>query len=521
MTEARKLAISLIIVVVALAGVGTWLVLGMRQAGGLETAIEQKGRDLIGLREKVASVPELRQERLKLGSEVEEYETILPSERQLNELIDSLSIFREKAGLEIRQFTPVREKADAKDVSTYKRVSYELDLTGEYFNFVRFLNLLETDKRFLQVDAFSVKQKDENSLSNEITLRVSTFVYDPKAKPAVKSTRTKPAAGKKAAGAKKAPEVPFEVQKELAARFVYASDTTTRDPFSNPLTRRVSVATVATPRDTSPEKLMSPEQERASADEVEKKLAAVESLLAEDKLDDAEKLVGETAFVRQQTFRDADAAQRALKLALDWQRLDIMVRTAKGDKVYRVVEEIYEKMTAAFDAGEYDEVIALRATLDVALGKEFVVKKATDAKKPARGKAPATEAKTPAPGTPAPGTPEAGAERDPIHERLMEVVKACDALVTRAGIRKEFAAANIKIQGTFWSGKGDERKAAAIINGQTVAEGDALKGVAKTAKSPKGVVVKSDAEIVVKRIVRDKIVFAYKDELIERSQYTE
>jgi hypothetical protein len=100
-------------------------------------------------------------------------------------------------------------------------------------------------------------------------------------------------------------------------------------------------------------------------------------------------------------------------------------------------------------------------------------------------------------------------------------VKACDALVTRATVRKEFAAANIRIQGTFWSGKGDERKAAAIINGQTVAEGDALKGVAKTARSSKGGADKSDAEIVVKRIDRDKVVFAYKDELIERSQYTE
>ena len=164
MTEARKLVISVIVMLVALAGVGTWLTLGWRQSGALQKSIADKGRELATLREKMAAVPELRQERQRLAGELDEYETILPNDREFAKILDTLSEYLKKAGVEMRQFTPVREKDDKKSTASYKRVSYELDVTGDYFSFIRFLNLLENHNRFIQVDAFTVKQKEEGSL---------------------------------------------------------------------------------------------------------------------------------------------------------------------------------------------------------------------------------------------------------------------------------------------------------------------------------------------------------------------
>ena len=484
MTEVRKLAVSIVVVVVALAGVGTWVMLGLNRGDDIRVTIEQKRQQLSALREKIAAVPSLRQERQKIGDELAEYETILPNESELNKIFETLGDFQKRAGVEIRSVTPqqVMRQDPGAPTTSYKQVAYDLSLAGDYFSFVRFLNLLETHNRFIQVESFGVRQHDESNLVDEITIRLSTFVYDPAAKPVVK-----PRPGAHAAAV---PAVIFDLKKEFASRFVYAGNTSVRDPFSNPLTRRVAATGTPGVR-VAPNRLMSGEEERADVENVQKKLVDAEALISQDKLEEAAKLVIECDYVRTQLYRDTDAAQRAVALSREWQRLDVKVRQAKGEKLYRIVEDLYGNMKRAFEAEDYDRVFKLRATVDERVGP--VLKK---------------------PDVAAPQSPKPEVAPDGLESRLAELVKACAALAQRASIRREAAGIAIQIQGTFWSGRGDARKAAAIINGQTLVVGDILKpdGAGKSTADPA-------AEIVVRSIGREKVVFGYKGELIERSQF--
>ncbi len=483
MTESRKLAVSIVIVVLALAGAGAWVWLGLSKADDLQMAILQKNQQLTSLNERIADVPRLRQDGQKIGAELAEYEIILPNESELSKFLETLSDFEKKAGVDIRTVTPqqVMRQDPSAPTTSYKQVAYDLSLAGDYFSFVRFLNLLETHNRFIQVESFSVRQREESNLVDEITLRVTTFVYDPAANPVVK-----PRPG---ARAPVVPTVIFDVKKELDRRFVYAGNTSLRDPFANPLTKRVA-SSKDPGRGRAFDHVLSPKEEQDLVDDVAKKLIEADGLVAQDKLDEAAKLVVDCDFIRVQSFRDADASQRAKNLTREWQRLDLKVRQAKGEKLCRIAEDYYAKMIRAFETDDYERVFKLRGNLEEMTSP--VLKK------------PAVSPNE---------TPKPEDAPDAMQQRLAELVKASDALVKRARVRKELAGIAITIQGTFWSGREGSRKAAAIVNGQMVVEGDILKS--DGGKSP-GV---AGAEIVVKSIAREKVVFAYKGELIERAQF--
>ncbi len=182
MSEGRKLLISVLVVVVTLGGIVAWLVVGMKTSRRLDVSVKQKAQQLTDLQEKVAAIPTLRQEQQRLAGELEECETILPNDREQNKIFDTLSEYEREAKVEIQSFSPVRERKSRPGAAqtSYRKVSYDLDLGGEYFNLVKFLNLLENHHRFMQVDSFKIKQKDENSPVNDVSLNISTFVFDAK-----------------------------------------------------------------------------------------------------------------------------------------------------------------------------------------------------------------------------------------------------------------------------------------------------------------------------------------------------
>jgi Tfp pilus assembly protein PilO len=547
-SESRKTLISVLLVAVVLAGVATWLVLGVRQSRTLGVSIVEKGAKLRDLHEKIAAVPLLRQEQQKLAGELEEYETILPNDRELNKIFDTLSEYEKRAGLKIQTFNPTRDRKTTSNAleTSYRQVSYELDLAGDYFSLAKFLSLLENHDRFVQVDSFTIKQKgQEGGPVNDIGLKLSTFVYDPKAKPARKSgveapvKSVKVVKGPQGAKEKKAPpEVPFDLKRELANRYVYRDDARRRDPFTNPLTRRINVAKFETP---DRKRLMSPDQEKTACETIDKQLMEVARLICDAQLDAAEKLLADTRALMDSDFRDPSCATRQLGFSRQVQRLRIMLRTSRGEQLYKIVQESYDKMLKAFERGDYDEVYRLYDGVKEMVGKDTKDAKGAREKslksgpgKLAKAAASHSDAKPAKDAKESKETKETKESKDlrdiddlgePIHDRLDEVIKACDVLCERAGARREFASVAIQIQGTFWSGKGEDRRAAAIINGQTLVEGErlSLNVVQSKGSSRKGVagVDAGAAEIIVQKIDREKVTFLYKNELIDKFQFAQ
>jgi Tfp pilus assembly protein PilO len=504
-SEGRKTLISVAVMMLLLAGVTTWLVLGANATHRLESSISTKSAKLAEIREKQGAIPALRQEQQRLAGELTEYETILPNDRELNKIFDTLSEYEKTAGLEIQVFNPVREKEDKRAVSetSYKRVSYDLDLVGDFFSAVRFISLLENHNRFVRIDSFSVKQKSEDDPVNEISLKLSTFVYDPKAKSAAPAGKTakpaKPGPAKKPT--KTHDEAPFDLKSELASRYVFTQDVKLRDPFTNPLTREVSVAKLEKPNE---KRRLTPTQEQSVTDAIDKQLTDASALIESGKFDEAETLLGDTRKLMDAEFRDPDCARRQVGFSRRLQRLNIMTRTAKGDRLHKGVQEKYDAMLTAFEKGRYEDVYAIRADVATLLGKD-------EAAGVPKSRAGTKDVELAADG------------EEWTHERLNELVKACDGLCARADARREFAGMKLEIQGTFWTGRAELRKAAAIINGQTLSEGETVKlaQAAKSAVRKDAAAAGDDAKVVVKKIDREKITFLYRSELIERFQFAQ
>jgi Tfp pilus assembly protein PilO len=531
-TESRKTLISVIIVIAALLGVTTWLVLGIRESRRLDGSITEKGARLQKLNEKIAAVPALRQQQQKLATELEEYETILPNDRELNKIFDTLSKYEQKAGLKNKTFNPSRDArlGTSGSESLYKQVSYDLELSGDYFSLAKFLNQLENHDRFVQVDTFSVKQKSqENGPVNEISLKLSTFVFDAKAQPVRRTGAEGPVKGANGGGvgARNAtPETPFDLKQELANRYVYRDDPRRRDPFTSPLTRRINVAKF---EPTTPKRTMTPEQEKAACDSIDKQLMEAAKLISDTQLEVAEKLLSETKTLMEGDFRDATCAARQPGFSRQMQRLRIMLRTARGEQLYQIVEENYDKMKKAFDRGDYDEVNRVYDNVKVMLGRD--AKDAKSGKDPAGAKTastksdPAGEANAGKGSRPGAESKDMDDEGEPIHDRLSEAIKACEMLCERAGVRREFAGIPIQIQGTFWSAKTGERRAAAIINGQTLSEGERVSpstlGATEGSRKPVRAEAAAAAEIIVQKIDREKVTFLYRNESIEKYQFAQ
>ena len=481
MSEGKKLALSIVILIGTLVAFGVWLFLGIREQGRLEDSLTQKRDERQELRGKVAQLPSLRQEKQKLQGELHEYETILPKDRELDKIFDTITEFEGESSVRILSVSPKREARDTGKPATtsYKKVSYRVDVIGDFFQIAQFVNLLENWDRFVQVDSFNIKSKDEDTLINEATLMVSTFVYDPKAKLAQTKARATTSAPKETSG------VPFSVKEALAGRYVFNRDKHgkhRRDPFSNPLTRKQTASSGKRTGAPVARKTMTPEHEIRLCEHVEQRLAEMERLLQRGDYDKAAEIYWDVQDGLARRYDDRNARRRVLRSRRKAGRLEVMLKEAKGEQLYKLIQGHYAQMEKFFESQAYEEVQKLYETV------QEVVKKA---------------------------------DEDFVHERLPDLLASCGKLSKRAGTHKEFEQIGIEIQGTFWSGgRGHDRRAAVIINGQTLVEGERLKADAvKGRKGARKGVSDLDAEIIVKKIEREKVTFLYKNELIEKLQF--
>jgi Tfp pilus assembly protein PilO len=128
------------------------------------------GADNDALKERLAQaqrqvkvdLPKAREQLADLQSEETEFGYLdrLPDEDRLEELFDHLSEFEQAAKVDWGRSTARDSKgARRTGVGTepYEQIQYTLDLKGGLFEFVRFLNLVETMPRLARVDEFTLK----------------------------------------------------------------------------------------------------------------------------------------------------------------------------------------------------------------------------------------------------------------------------------------------------------------------------------------------------------------------------
>jgi Tfp pilus assembly protein PilO len=129
---------------------------------------------------KLQKLNDLRVQRELAQARLDVAERILPSQEEIENLVDNLSEFAKKSGVQILQTEPVRQtafRAAKGPVKRFDEAEFNIDLAGDYFQFVAFLNYLENYKRFIKVDDFSISGGRQLGDSDSIKLKFATFTY--------------------------------------------------------------------------------------------------------------------------------------------------------------------------------------------------------------------------------------------------------------------------------------------------------------------------------------------------------
>ena len=165
-------------VLALLAGTGIYLL--QRKSGELEIANQGLKSRVAKAETKIAKLGELRLQRESADKRLRVAERILPSQEEVENLVDNLSEFAVESGVVIAKAKPARQGAFAGRggvVKRFQEADFDLKLVGDFFQFVEFINKLENYKRFIRVDEFSIKSETAKGSALCIGLNFATFTY--------------------------------------------------------------------------------------------------------------------------------------------------------------------------------------------------------------------------------------------------------------------------------------------------------------------------------------------------------
>lgn len=161
-----------------------------RSSAGVSDArveAEQLAERILGEQARLVKTPGLEQDVLVFREISGRMAAILPDEEGLNDLVRSLQEFSEDSGVNIRSLRRATPRGGAvKQVGDFREVSYTLELEGDAFELLAFLDLVERHDRFLRVPRLEVdaarrqfEREEGGALKHTIRLDVETFVFEP------------------------------------------------------------------------------------------------------------------------------------------------------------------------------------------------------------------------------------------------------------------------------------------------------------------------------------------------------
>jgi Tfp pilus assembly protein PilO len=108
---------------------------------------------------------------------------ILPDTEDVNNLVRTLQRFSEDSQVRISGLK--KKDANVRDQGDFDKVAYTLSLEADAFEFLDFLNVIESHSRFMRVPSFKIEAarrsqfEKDGVASHRIQVDVETFVYDP------------------------------------------------------------------------------------------------------------------------------------------------------------------------------------------------------------------------------------------------------------------------------------------------------------------------------------------------------
>ena len=167
------------------AGAGALIYLKMEE-------IKKDEAEIVTLDSEIASAVSLLSGTKSLEEEVilqretdEVVATILPNDQDIAELVSALQQFESQSGVSITDLKPV--DSNQSDKSDFEKVIYSLQLSGDAFEILAFVDLIESHDRFMSVPRIRLTTTrrpmtdlDGEIPRHEVRLDVETYVYEPK-----------------------------------------------------------------------------------------------------------------------------------------------------------------------------------------------------------------------------------------------------------------------------------------------------------------------------------------------------
>jgi len=134
-------------------------------------------------------LPKAREHLIELEDEQQHfrYPDRLPDEDRLEELFDRFSEFEEISQVDWEESRSTEPRGSPRgSVEPYQRIQYTFDMTGDFFSFCKFINLVENMVRFATIDEFTIKRDrraSEESGGLVCDIKLTFSVYMLKASP--------------------------------------------------------------------------------------------------------------------------------------------------------------------------------------------------------------------------------------------------------------------------------------------------------------------------------------------------
>lgn len=141
--------------------------------------------EIASARDTVRKTPEVEREVIVLREIADRIREVLPDTKDLLNVIRDFQDYSSDAGVVPSAFRPTNTNDRGRGTGAFEKVAYQLTMTGDTFQFLDFLNKIETHSRFMAVSSFKVTAASRKSLeedgvaSHRIQMEVETYKYVP------------------------------------------------------------------------------------------------------------------------------------------------------------------------------------------------------------------------------------------------------------------------------------------------------------------------------------------------------
>lgn len=157
------------------------------ELGQIEAAraqVAQLRGDIKVARDTVRKTPDVEREVIVLREISDRIREVLPDTKDLLNVVRDFQDYSKEAGVKPSAFRPANDlNKGRRQQGAFEKVAYQLTMTGDSFQFLEFLNKIETHSRFMAVSSFKVnaasrKALEEDGVANHrIQMEVETYKY--------------------------------------------------------------------------------------------------------------------------------------------------------------------------------------------------------------------------------------------------------------------------------------------------------------------------------------------------------